>query len=103
MTDFLVKFNSEEELINGLIDLNEIGALGIEINFGTCMNDTYNVKEVIKRKVPIYEIEENENDIYAFCVCYDNDEYRNKNFPLLYGKNHIIVALATHYDERYLG
>lgn len=98
MDNFLVKIKSEEELINGVKMLNDIGALGTKISFGTYLPDSYNVSDIINKKMNIWCEPVDDDDICAFSISYDDDEYRNKKFPNLYGKNHIEISLATKYD-----
>jgi len=98
MNDFLVRIKSEDELINGIKMLNDIGALGAKISYGTHLPDSYDVYDIINKTIEIWREPEDDNDICAFSISYDDDEYRNENFANLYGKNHIQISLATKYD-----
>jgi len=98
MDNFLVKIKSEEEMINGVKMLNDISALGIKISYGTYLPDSYDVSEIINKNINIWREPKYDEDICAFSISYDDDEYRNKEFPNLYGKNHIQISLTTKYD-----
>lgn len=98
MNSFLVEINSEEELINGIKMLDDIGALGTDISFGTYMPDSYSVSDIINKKINIWRQNKEKDNICAFSVNYDDDKYRNETFPNLYGKCHIQVGLVTKYD-----
>ena len=98
MNSFLVKIKSEEELISGIIMLNDIGALGTKINFGSYLPNSYNVSDIINKKLNIWSEPKYDDDICAFSISYDGDKFRNNEFPNLYGKNHIQVSLSTIYD-----
>jgi len=95
---FLVKVESEGELIEGVKMLNKIGALGSRISYGTYLPDSYLVSDVISKKINIPFGGLNEYDICAFSILYDTDEYRNTEFPNLFGKTHILVSLSTNND-----
>jgi hypothetical protein len=95
---FLVKINTNDELINSIIELNKIGALGSKISYGTYLPDSYSVSDIINKKINIEVNQKYDNSICALSISYDNDEYRNNKFPHLYGKNHILISLTTLYD-----
>ena len=97
---FLVNITTEEELINALIELNKLGALGSEINFGTYLPDTYTVNDIIDKKICIWSEPEYDDDICAIAIGRDINEYRNKTYPNLYGKKYMHVSLVTLYDKR---
>ena len=97
MYSFLVIIKSEDELINGIKMLNNIGALGTDISYGTYLPDSHNIYDIINKTINIL-VGSEDDDICAFSISYDNDEYRNAKFPNLYGKNHIQISLATNYD-----
>ena len=100
MDSFLVKIKSEEELINGIIELNKIGALGSKICFGTYLPDSYTVNDIINNNRSIWCKPKDDDDICAFSIGYDDNQYRNEKFPHLFGKNHILVTLVTMYDVK---
>lgn len=98
MSGFRVKFKTKEEFINGLVSLNEIGALGKEICIGTYLPNSENVDKIISEKKSLYKEKPSDNDdIMEFSIGVAS-EYEIENYKHLIGKNNICVGLTTCYD-----
>jgi hypothetical protein len=95
---FFVRVNSNEGLVNLLVELKKLGVLGSRINYGTYLPDSYLVSDVISKN--IYDNDFGDEKIFAVSISIDDNDYRKTHFGNLYGIHSMKVSLPTIYDYK---
>lgn len=65
-----------------------------------CNNPVYWYHNRIGEFFDVWESGNHKNNICGFSISYDNNKFRNTEFPHLFGKNHTYVSLATFHDVK---
>lgn len=97
---FRVIIESEEQLLDGLMKLNKINALGEKITIGTYIPDAEITADILNKKVKLFNSLDDEDDdvvVVGISVCIENDD-TIKEYPEIIGKNGVSVGLYTIED-----
>jgi len=95
---FKVKIKTEEQLIEGLLKLKEIGALGEKITVGTYIPDSDLTSDILSKNIQVFFENSNDDDNVIGISVGVETYHIIEEYPEIIGKNGVSVSLNTVYD-----